>query len=117
MSAIVRQYERLSSTVRRLGGKERREHQRFDDIDLDLIIGGQRIETEDWSLGGFCVKELPKDHDVLNTVDGRLYLDGAGEETSFTVEILRRLESGAYACRFVELSTAAFMIMSQLARN
>lgn len=117
MSTIARQYERLSSTVRRFSGRERRQHPRFDDIDLDLVIDGQRIETEDWSLGGFRIKELPSDYGVHGTVGGKLYVEEEDKEASFTAEILRRLENGAYACRFVEISTAAFFVMSQLARN
>ena len=94
---------------------ERRQHSRITHKPLIVSIGRHDYKTVDWSLGGF---RLPKLHGearpglrLSGEIDGLC----AARPGRFVAEVVHVTDDGEVGARFLEISPAFFIAMSQAA--
>lgn len=92
---------------------ELRRHKRMSNTKLQLIAGGKRYLTHDWSLGGCRIngyrKKTVKPGDEIKGTIGR-----AGEKNAgpFTAIVVRVTETGDIGMRFEAIAADTFLSMS-----
>ena len=92
-----------------LGLTERRQHPRSDQPELTLRFGGQDYTAVDWSLGGCRINADAARFQVKQRIQGRMQLEGSDGRGEFLAEVVRIVENGDVALRWLELSPYIFM--------
>ena len=92
---------------------ERRQHPRITHKPLIVSIGRHNYKTVDWSLGGF---RLPKLHGEARPglrLSGEIDGLRAAKPGRFVAEVVHVTDEGEVGARFLEISPAFFIAMSQ----
>lgn len=101
----------ILTTVTRIG--ELRRHKRMSNTKLQLVAGGKRYETLDWSLGGCRINDYRKKTiKPGDEIKGTISRVGDGNAGAFTAIVVRVTETGDIGMRFVNIAADTFLSMS-----
>jgi hypothetical protein len=95
-------------------GIERRQHPRLREPAITLVVGGRKIRTVDWSLGGCLVVAEhvgPGPHRVGDQVGGKLRLAKV-PQGEFLAEVVRQTDKGELGLRWLEITASTFMAIT-----
>ncbi len=97
--------------VTRVG--ELRRHKRMTNTKLQLIAGGKRYETLDWSLGGCRINGYSKKNiRPGEKITGTIGRSGDKNTGAFIAVVVRVTETGDIGMRFVSIAADTFLAMS-----
>ena len=108
----------LPHFIRRLFGRDRRQHKRHRRPTLDVRLDGRKMRAIDWSLGGRLVPAFdPPPETPLKTGDtfeGRISGIGLGNSGDCLAEVVRLTRNGEIGLRWLELYSHVFLVLSGL---
>ncbi len=99
--------------VRRDGGPERRQHERYKTPRLVLRIEEQKYRTLDWSMGGFRIGPFHRPLGPRETLTGTIDQMAGLLREPFEADITRITEDGEVCCRFLTLPNAVLKAVAK----
>ena len=95
-------------------GVERRRHPRLREPVMTLVVGGRKLKTVDWSLGGCLVVAAevgPGPFRVGDRIEGKLRLPRV-PQGDFIAEVVRQTDKGELGLRWLEVTGSTFLALS-----
>lgn len=92
---------------------ERRQHPRITHKPLIVSIGRHDYKTVDWSLGGFRLPKLRGEPRAGMRLSGEIDGLRAAKPGRFVAEVVHVTDEGEVGVRFLEISPAFFIAMSE----